>query len=621
MAVRKKTSINYYLSLDNSKFNRALAYSSKKLKSATRAFKRYGTDIAVVGTAAGAAAAGGFYLLNKALSETVRLANIQDAAEAKLAAVIKATGGAAGLTAEQMNKYAGELQSVTTYGDEATISAMAVLASFKNIKGDNFKAATAAAQDMATVMNTDLNSSILQIGKAMNDPIKGISALSRAGVQFTDTQKAQIKKMQESGNVMGAQKVILKELANQFGGAAAAARKTFGGALDAAKNSLGDLKEEIGFAFTKNAALVEGLKAVEEQFKSWAAKLTENREQTKKWATDSTVAVLSFSANTIKAIATTFEILNNLGQTLMLAYTSTLRLASGALYYQKVIAGLKGDEDAVNKLHKERLNLQYDIQQAYENIMNADKAADKANQWADNAVEKINDLKKVIENTEIEPAEAIVSDGAKVETVLKKVGNTWVNEAKKSSQAVGTDWKNILKETEKTTEDSSKTNLDYWLKALSDMSQGTSKYVNDMVNELERLQMAQAAASSGGGAAGGYRWGGLVNHFASGGKLSGYGGGDRIRALLEAGEFVIRKEAVARYGAGMFSALNNLRLPELPKFASGGPVMAGANAGSGENITLHFSFPGEVNQPKGSFSPSDAKSMINILKRQHRLRA
>ena len=47
--------------------------------------------------------------------------------------------------------------------------------------------------------------------------------------------------------------------------------------------------------------------------------------------------------------------------------------------------------------------------------------------------------------------------------------------------------------------------------------------------------------------------------FNRGGKLGGYGGGDRIRALLEAGEFVIRKEAVRKYGAGLFHALNTMQ--------------------------------------------------------------
>lgn len=64
---------------------------------------------------------------------------------------------------------------------------------------------------------------------------------------------------------------------------------------------------------------------------------------------------------------------------------------------------------------------------------------------------------------------------------------------------------------------------------------------------------------------------GGVAGFASGGRIPGFGGGDRVRALLERGEFIVRKEAVRRYGAGMFQALNSLRAP-MPRFAAGGLV-------------------------------------------------
>ena len=82
--------------------------------------------------------------------------------------------------------------------------------------------------------------------------------------------------------------------------------------------------------------------------------------------------------------------------------------------------------------------------------------------------------------------------------------------------------------------------------------------------------------------------GGLVQRFAGGGHLPGYGGGDRISALLEAGEFVIRKEAVSKFGAGLFHALNSLRLPEIPRFAAGGAV----GSGGGDSMTIDFSFGG-----------------------------
>ena len=167
---------------------------------------------------------------------------VQVQAEKKLEAVLNATGHAAGFSAQQMADYAAELQKITNFGDEVTISGMAVLASFKNIQGQVFKDTIRAAQDMSAVMGQDLQSSIVQLGKAINDPIKGLSALSRVGVTFTDEQKRLIASLQASGDLMGAQKVILAELQSEFGGAAAAMLNPF----EQVANAFGDLQESLG---------------------------------------------------------------------------------------------------------------------------------------------------------------------------------------------------------------------------------------------------------------------------------------------------------------------------------------------------------------------------------------
>lgn len=156
------------------------------------------------------------------LSASLQAARTQIQAEQKLAAVIAATGGAAGLSAREIAGYASELQSLTNFGDEATIAAASVLATFKDIKGDVFKQALAAAQDLSTVMGQDLKSSVVQLGKALNDPIQGVTALTRVGVSFSDQQKEQIRSLQTSGDLLGAQRIILKELQTEFGGAARA---------------------------------------------------------------------------------------------------------------------------------------------------------------------------------------------------------------------------------------------------------------------------------------------------------------------------------------------------------------------------------------------------------------
>lgn len=273
-----KPDVKVIIGGDNTLLKKSLDSSKKLVSSATKQITK---SIGVASVAIGAgmvAAAAGAYALNEVLQEGIALANTQEEAEVKLAAVLTATGHAAGFTAEELNKMAGELQGVTTFGDEATIAAMAILATFKEIKGDNFKEATIQAQNMATVLGTDLNSAMVQLGKALNDPITGLSMLTRSGVSFTEAQKEVIKGMQASGDIMGAQKVILRELSTQFGGTAVAMRTTFGGSVTAAKNALGDLKEEIGFVITKTDFFKEAAQLAETYFIQWGTAIANNRE-------------------------------------------------------------------------------------------------------------------------------------------------------------------------------------------------------------------------------------------------------------------------------------------------------------------------------------------------------
>ncbi|MBU4133358.1 MAG: phage tail length tape measure family protein [Proteobacteria bacterium] len=232
-------------------------------------------------------------MLKDSAKQYLELASVQEAAENKLEAVLKATGNAAGYNLEQLKAMASGLQDVTTVGDETTLAGMAILATFKEIKGEAFEGATKAAMDMSQVMDQDLKSSMVQIGKALNDPIQGLSALSRVGVSFTDDQKNMIKTLQESGDMMGAQKVILAELKSEFGGAAEAASKTFAGGLDQAKNALGDTKEEMGFVITKNQFFIELTHMATEEFKRWGEETQKNRGYLMDLAKDGVLMVVS----------------------------------------------------------------------------------------------------------------------------------------------------------------------------------------------------------------------------------------------------------------------------------------------------------------------------------------
>jgi hypothetical protein len=172
---------------------------------------------------------------------------------AQLEAGIKSTGNAAGVTVSGMEALAASIQGYSGQTDDSIVKTEQLLLTFTNIKNQGpdkiFDAATKAAADMAAKMGGDASSSAIQLGKALNDPTAGITALTRVGVSFTDAQKEQIKALQASGDTLGAQKIILGELNKEFGGAAEAAGKSLPGQIEIMKRSFEDVTQNIVGAF------------------------------------------------------------------------------------------------------------------------------------------------------------------------------------------------------------------------------------------------------------------------------------------------------------------------------------------------------------------------------------
>lgn len=143
-------------------------------------------------------------------------------------AVLTSTGGTANVTAQSINTLTSSLSKKTAMDQTAIRTGENMLLTFTNVKNgvgkgnDVFNQATATILDMSKALGQDTKSSAMQLGKALNDPIKGVAALQRVGVSFTASQKEQIKSLTASGNAMGAQKIILAELNKEFGGSAAA---------------------------------------------------------------------------------------------------------------------------------------------------------------------------------------------------------------------------------------------------------------------------------------------------------------------------------------------------------------------------------------------------------------
>jgi hypothetical protein len=171
------------------------------------------------------------------------------AGTAQLQSGIKSTGNAANVTVGGLNNLASSIQAYSGQTDDSIVSSEKLLLTFGNIKNgvgagnDIFNQATKVTADMAAKMGGDASGSAMQLGKALQDPVNGISALTRVGVSFTDGQKEQIKSMVANGDTMGAQKVILAELNKEFGGAAEAYGNSLPGMIDRSKRAFEDIAQ------------------------------------------------------------------------------------------------------------------------------------------------------------------------------------------------------------------------------------------------------------------------------------------------------------------------------------------------------------------------------------------
>ena len=222
---------------DVSNFNKELGGVQGKLKGFQNSLKQAGQ---VSSIALGGLAAAGYTAVKAA--EEVAVAN------SRLDNILTSMGYAE--ATQRVQDYAQQLEVTTAVDAEVIKLTQAKLATFKNLTatvntaGGAFDRATVAALDMAAAGFGSAESNAVQLGKALEDPIKGITALTRSGITFTDAEKEKIKVMVESGDVLSAQNMILEAIEKQVGGTAEA---TATGSQKMAL-ALGNVSEAIGGA-------------------------------------------------------------------------------------------------------------------------------------------------------------------------------------------------------------------------------------------------------------------------------------------------------------------------------------------------------------------------------------
>lgn len=234
------------LLMETAAFEKGADYAEKRLAGMSRRFEKIGQGWIDLGQKM---TVGLTLPIAAFAASAVKAAAESKDALGQVTAALTSMGDASGRTVSQLQDLASGMMRKSLFDDDEILRKVtANLLTFGNVAGKQFDRAQQAALDLATRMKMDLQAATLLVGKALNDPVKGINAMKRAGIQFTEQQKAQIEAMLAVNNVGGAQAIMLGELERQFGGAAAAARKAdpFG----ALRISFGELQEEIGNKLT-----------------------------------------------------------------------------------------------------------------------------------------------------------------------------------------------------------------------------------------------------------------------------------------------------------------------------------------------------------------------------------
>jgi len=252
-----KGTLALYITANASQFSAAIGAAQKK-------FEEFGSKMQNIGVGLTAT----LTLPLIAFAEKART-EFQETQQAlgQVEAGLRSTGNAAGYTSEQLQAMAKSLQGKSIFSDDEILRGVtAQMLTFTKVTGKAFEGAQQAALDLSSRLGQDLQTSAIQLGKALNDPIKGLASLSKIGVSFSEDQKKVIKAMVETGDIAGAQGVILGELNTEFGGSAQAALDAGGGVIGL-RNSFNDLAETVGSVLAPYIQKVtEFLKGMIERF-------------------------------------------------------------------------------------------------------------------------------------------------------------------------------------------------------------------------------------------------------------------------------------------------------------------------------------------------------------------
>ncbi len=180
-------------------------------------------------------------------------------------------GTATASVTDRIQEYARAQSFATGVDDEAILAAASKVLAFRNVaKSANtlngvYDRTIAVSLDLASVLGgtgdglANIETIAPRVAKALENPIKYMTSLSRVGIKVTDVEKEKIKRLQETQGLYAAQDYLLQQLEQRYGGAAVAGAK----ASEKIKARFEDLSEQVG------AKLLPSIEDLADKFGEW----------------------------------------------------------------------------------------------------------------------------------------------------------------------------------------------------------------------------------------------------------------------------------------------------------------------------------------------------------------
>jgi len=261
------------------KFDRFERDVKKNIKGANSALKVFAGTLGAIGVSKAFSVLGvqAKRLFNLLIRDGVAAAQVQEEAINDVNIALERMGALTNETSAEIQAFASELQRTTGIGDEVTLELFALAAAFSETK-EQAKQVTAAAIELSAVAKISLEESIRRVGRTFSGSIEDVSKFA-----------SEIKNLSKEELAAGkAAEVLLEKL----GGTAAQRLRTFGGAVDGATASFGDLTEETGFLVIKNPALIKAINESQKVFAKWGDEIAENRVQIIKFVNEGLIKLL-----------------------------------------------------------------------------------------------------------------------------------------------------------------------------------------------------------------------------------------------------------------------------------------------------------------------------------------